>query len=196
MNKLFTLATLVSVGAVAHAGTIATFFDPAVDGSTPLFVFDTVTNILTGSWTGTGLNVQTPGLIGGGVVNNAKFTTTPIQLTNVPATDIWTGGAGQFRFYTTDVNNPFLVVDFTGATLFSPLNFGASEFSGSIVNMSGPNVPAGLTNEQFSFSLANPASNGTLRTYTASYTSSAVPEPASMTALALGAAALLRRRRA
>ena len=196
MKRLLALTSLVCAGAFAHAGTIATFFDPAADASTPLFVFDTATNILTGSWTGTGLNVQTPGLIGGGAVNNAKFSTSAIALTNVPSTDIWTGGAGQFRFYTDDINNPFLVVDFTGATLFSPLNFGASEFSGSIVNMSGPNVPTGLTNEQFSFSLANPAVSGNLRTYTASFTSSAVPEPASMVALGLGLAALLRRKRA
>lgn len=197
MKKLLMMATMVAVASasMANSRTIATFLDPADSGATSLFVFNTTTNILTGSFTGTGLTVRTPGLNGGGEVTNAKFQTSPIQLVPVAGTNLYAGGTGTVRFYTSDINNPFLLVNFTGATLFDPLNFGASEFNGSIVNFSGPNVPGGLSNEQFSFALANRHVVGDEIRYTASFTSSAVPEPATMTALALGAAAILRRRK-
>lgn len=196
MNRVIFGAMLVAVaaGSFAQSRTMVTFADPSLDGSNKLFVFNTTTNILTGSYTGTGMTVQTPG-VGGGSVANAKFTTSAIQLTQVPGSGIYTGGAGQVRFYTEDANQPFFVVDFTGATLFNPLNFGASQLNGSGVQFSGPNVPGGLTQQQFSFALANPTVNGNEISYTSSFTSSAVPEPATMTALALGAVSLLRRRK-
>ena len=198
MKKGILFGALLVGAAIANAqsSTIATFQDPAVSSDTPLFFFNTATNILTGSWTGPGLNLHTPGFVGGGTVSNAKMQMDPVAFTPVGSTGIFTGGAGQVKFYTNDVNNPFFVINFTGATLFNPLNFGASEFAGSSVSFSGTNVPAGLTSEQFSFALANPrvGQEGGLL-YTASFTSSAVPEPATMTALALGAAAMLRRRK-
>ena len=194
-NLIWVAALAVSASAMANSNTMVTFADPAANASSPLFTFNTNTNILSGSWTGNGLTVRTPG-INGGVVENAKFVTTNISLVQVPGSGIYTGGSGRVTFYTDSVENPFFVVDFTGATLFNPLNFGASEFNGSTVNFSGPGVPAGLTSEQFSFALANPTMAGNTINYTASFTSSAVPEPASMTALALGAAAMLRRRKA
>lgn len=196
MKIAFSIALGSVLAGSAFAGTIASFADPTSSASQSMFVFNTATNVLTGSYTGTGLTVLTLGLNGGGSVSNAKFTTSAIEFTAIPGSSFYTGGAGQVRFYTDDVNNPFMVINFTGATLFNPIVFGASEFTGaSTVNISGPNVPGGLSGEQFSFSLANPVANGNMISYTSSFTSSAVPEPATMTALGLGVAALIRRRK-
>ncbi len=194
MNKILLSAIVASASVFASAGTIATFADPSNNQNNPLFVFNTSTNILTGSWTGTGLTVQTPGFNNPGSISNAKFVTSSISLTPVGG-GLYNNGAGTITFYTSDVNNPFMVIGFSGATLFNPLGFGASEFSGSIVSIIGPDIPTNLSGEQFAFSFANPAQNGNNVTYTAAFTSSAVPEPATMTALGLGLAAIMRRRR-
>jgi hypothetical protein len=74
---------------------------------------------------------------------------------------------------------------------------GSSDLRLDGVTFSGPNVPAGLSQEMYNFSFANGFDNGQfVHSYTASFTSSAVPEPASMIALGAGLLALARRRRA
>ena len=85
-------------------------------------------------------------------------------------------------------------ISFSGGTLTSPSTFGASDFVGQNVVFSGPIIPAGLSQESFAFSFANPV--GTIEDYTvtAAFTSSAVPEPASIALLALGALVAIRRR--
>jgi len=198
MQRTLSLVGLLALAVASRATfTVATFSDPALDASTPLFTWDTTNNTLEGAWTGNGMTVDTPGFTGGGSVANAHFDMKPVQLTTLVAGTLYQMSAGQIMFYTNDINNPFFTVDFDGGLFLNPLSSSAATQAGNVVDFSGPNVPANLIQEAFAFSFANPTQVGDKWTYTASFTSSAdvVPEPASMVALGAGIAALVSRRR-
>jgi len=190
-NKLFGIAMALGLlAANASAATIATFADPSPDGGTPLFAYDGQS--LTGGWALTGLNLLTPGLAAVPDIANATFTMTPLSVQSANGGLVQLSG-GQIDFF--DGNSLVLSISFNGATLNVPFGFGSSDFSGSNVTFSGPNVPP-LTQEAFAFSFANPQGDINDFTVTSSFTSSAVPEPASL--LAMGGGLLmgaLRRRR-
>lgn len=176
-------------GGLANAATIATFADPSPDGSTPLFAYDG--QALTGGWALSGLTLQTPGLLAVSDIADATFTMTPLTVQVVNGNFITLSG-GQIDFF--DGNSLVLSISFSGASLTSPFGFGASEFAGNNVVFSGPNVPV-LAQEAFAFSFANPQGDLNDFTVTSSFTSSAVPEPASLMMIAGGLlAAALRRR--
>lgn len=199
MNKLFLLSGLALVAAASQASvTIATFQDPAPNSSTPLFDWDMGANTLSGSWTGAGFTMDTPGFTGGGSVANTHFLMGPVALTVVIPNVLYMMGAGTIDFYTTNLSSPFFTITFNGGTFLNPLNSSASSLNGDVVNFAGPNVPGGLSNQQFAFSLANPVLSSGHMTYTSSFTSSAdvVPEPLTLVALATGLAAVARRRKA
>jgi hypothetical protein len=191
------LSALLAVGAVsAHASfTVATFADPASGSGTPLFVFDKTNKTLDAGWSVDGLTLQTPGFIGGGSVADAKFVMSQVALTELIPNTLYQMGRGQVKFYTSDPSSPFFTVDFDGGLFLDPFSAGSSELRGNIVNFSGPNVPGGLSQEQFAFSLANAVEMGDKITYTASFTSSAVPEPGTLAVLGLGISGLIARRR-
>lgn len=195
MKKGIILTLAMVAAAASHASfTVATFADPSNSSTNPLFSFNANTSTLTGGWSGTGLTLQTPGLIGGGSLNDVKFVMTPITTTNIGPGVFVTNG-GNIKFYTSDINNPDFTVNFDSAILVNPLNFGTSEFIGSNVSFTGPNVPSGLSEESFGFTFANQRVNQGVYTYTAAFTSSAVPEPATMIAIATGIAGVVARRR-
>lgn len=188
----FRLTLALGLGAAvasSQAFTMATFADPALDGSTPLF---TITNTdISGGWSGTGLLLQTPGWAAPDYAD-AKFSMASVPITPIVA-GFWSTGAGQIDF-TDSMNNVVFTITFQSG--FLSLNgVGGSDLFGNNVTFSGPGVPVGLTEETFNFSFANfrPTADGA--TVTASFTSSAVPEPATLGALGIGLAALLRRRR-
>jgi hypothetical protein len=180
------LAVLVSASP-AWAATVATFSDPAVDGSTPLFAAGGGT--LSGGWTGAGLNLDVP--IAGMSFADAVFDMAPIT---VNPDD--TVGAGSISFYEDAAMTMLILqIDFDGGVLIEPLEFGASFVATNDVTFSGPVITTALANEQFTFSFANPVVGQNSTTYTASFTSSAVPEPGTLVLAFAGALCLMRRKR-
>lgn len=176
--------------ALASTLTVATFADPSPDASMPLFQYDGNTQVLTGSWSGTGLTLET--LVGD--YADAKFTLSA-------AFDLINGGMGTLEFFDS-ASAPILTFEF-GSSSLSTLGIGATEFMATdMVTMTGEVAdnafgPGLAVQESFAFAFANQVeadAQGSF-TATASFTSSAIPEPASIAILAMGAALALRRRR-
>lgn len=179
-------AGIMSLTAAANASeTVATFNDPAADATTPLFILDG--NTFTGGWEDGGLDLIAP-LIST-TYQDVIFEMTPL---------VWdgdTGLSGGTIWFYEGVDLVFQI-DFLSASLFAPFVFGASEFAAQDVTFSGPatgGLP--LSQEEFSFSFANTVLTDTGATWTAAFTSSAIPEPSSLALLVGGLGALLGRRR-
>lgn len=190
------VAALTFVGAAAQADTVATFADPAMNATTPLFSLSG--NTLTGGWAGTGLTLLTPGTPAPDF-SDVTFVMTPLTVTPVIPGLGFTNG-GNVRFFDS-MSIEIFRIDFTGGVLTDGLSFGSRDFMSTDVTFSGA-VLGGLiaTGEQFAFSFANLVPTQTGYDVTSAFTSSAtlrVPAPTSLAGL--GVAALLggrRRRRA
>jgi len=191
-SRVFALAAagalLLSAVAV-QASTIAAFADPSPDGSLPMFNIDLSGNLITGGWSGGGLLLTTPG-IPAPDYPDATFVMTPLALSG--GGPLYTTGPGSVVFYD-KLSNPLLTISFSGGFLTNGLGFGASDFVGSNVTMTGSILPGPVSAEAFSFSFANPTPTANGYTVTSSFTSSAVPEPGSVVLLLAGAAIALRR---
>lgn len=144
---------------------------------------------LVGGWSAGGLDLVVP--IAGTTYTDAVFDMDPVTV-NMDDTL----GSGTIRFYEdAGMTSLILQIDFDGGELHQPLGFGASFISANNVTFSGPVITTPLTDEQFSFSFANPTTTANGNSYTASFTSSAVPEPATLALVAVGALCCIRRRR-
>lgn len=191
-----TAGSLLAFAAMAQADTVATFADPSPTGTTPVFAFDGA--FFSGGWSGTGLTLETPGLLAIPDFADARFSMTPLSATNIVG-NFWSLSGGSINFVDS-ANVPLLTISFSAATLNIPAGAGASDFVGQNVTFSGPILGgfASVTNEAFAFSFANPVGSPTNLTVTSAFTSSAdliVPAPASAGLLAIGGLAALRRRR-
>jgi len=185
-NRLYKLlaAGLVAVTvSTASADTIATFADPSLGPNNPLFELSG--NKLNGGWSDLGLTLIVP--VTGMVYPNATFTMTELT---------WDGmfglSGGTLKFFDAG-QQMVLQIDFDKA-MFYWLGFGADGMIGANVTMTGPGIPSPLYEESFAFSFANQRATPTGYTWTASFTSSAVPEPSSLLLVGLGAWGLVRRR--
>lgn len=192
--SLSAVGALMVAAGVANADTVATFADPSPGPGTPVFAL--TGNTLSGSWSGLGLNLLTPGTPAADF-SDVTFVMTPLLVTPIVPGFALTSG-GQIDFFDGMVN--IFTIQFDAGTLTSPSGFGGSDFVGQNVRFSGP-VLAGLisVNEAFAFSFANPVATQTGYTVTSAFTSSAdlrVPGPASLAGLACGLLAVGRRRRA
>lgn len=171
----------------AEAETVATFADPAPDESTPLFTLSNDT--LSGGWDANGLNLIVPFV-------PTTYPDALFQMTDLTVLDgAGTLSGGTIEFFDAD-EEPILRIDFDAAQLLSPFGFGASEFVGHNVIFSGPIITSPLVDEAFSFSFANQVTTPAGFTWTAAFTSSAIPEPTALALLTLGGivAAFPRRR--
>ncbi len=189
LQGLAVIAAMLVPGA-AGAATIATFSDPAPDGATGLFTI--VGNTLSGGWNAPGLDLVAP-IDGFHVYPDATFT-----MTNMTFLDSFGGvlSPGEIQFYDAG-HNPILHIAFNSARIFEPFGFGATVFSAEAgtVTFTGTLLPYPITDEEtFVFSFANrtPVPGG--YSYTAAFTSSGVPEPASLMLLLAGALVAARRR--
>lgn len=186
------IVALSCSSAQATVVTIATFADPAADGSSPLFTVDLINDLITGGWSDaqTGLTLQIP--YSGNTYANAFFTMTDVSYSG----DITGGntGGGTIKFFADGQDTgttPLLQIDFVSGHV-SPFGFGAMDmFYLDGVTITGSEIIGSMTDETFSFSLGNLSplggnwNNG--YTATAAFTSSAeTPEPA--TILLLGSA--------
>jgi hypothetical protein len=179
------------------ADTIATFDDPAVNGTTPLFTVDFTAMTLNGGWANgnTGLLLHIP--YSGNNFTDAWFEMTEVHIINT----FGDTGSGEINFYAYgDTTSPLLTISF-GSGYVDSSNFGADGiFVTDNVTITGSEIMGDLSEEQFAFSFANPAklpdhtewTDGF--TATAAFTSSAVPEPATITLLCTGILTILRRK--
>jgi len=180
--------------------TVATFEDPADNDSTPLFTVDLsqTQGKITGGWldSQTGLDL----VVGGYTFTDAFFTMTDVDYDG----DLSGGttGDGTIKFFADGdtTGNPLVQIVFDSATV-TPLGFGGMNafFFDNGVVITGSEIPGSLTDESFSFSFANQAPlNGNSDngyTATAAFTSSAVPEPATLGLLLVGGMGVLLKRR-
>lgn len=202
MNKLTTIITIITIALIASSAqatiTIATFADPTTDVSTPLFTVDFNANLITGGWMASNLNLE---VLSSTAFNNAVFTMTDVIITSDsdPFFGVKTQG-GTIKFFESDQTTEIITVEFNTGWV-SLFQFGGAdfEFEGEEVTISGPALGSLVLDEEtFAFSFTNIApiqenfQNGF--TATASFTSSAVPEPATMGLIGLGAL-LIRRKR-
>lgn len=198
MRKAYLTALAVAFASVSHASfTLATFADPTTVADSVMFTWDMNAGTLSGEWTASGLTMQTPGFNGPGTLTDVHYVMAPVAVTPTGNGTFYTMGAGLVEFYTTDPNDVFMTIQFSGGSFLSPFNIGASQMVGPSVSFSGPSVPGNLTDETFSFALTNAKQVGNFVTYTTSFTSSAsiVPEPVTLFVVAPAIFALLARRK-
>jgi len=157
-----------------------------------LFTVDLTNDLITGGWTDSQTGLDLDVVYSGNLFPDAFFTMTSVSYTG----DIAGGstGGGTIKFFADGQSTgttPLIRIDFGSASI-SPIGLGGL-FSFNSVNISGSEIGAAtLTDEAFSFGFANQValygdwSNG--YTATAAFTSSAVPEPATIFLLGIGAA--------
>ncbi|MFA5554181.1 MAG: PEP-CTERM sorting domain-containing protein [Phycisphaerae bacterium] len=196
LTKIITIAAVLLIASSAHATiTIATFADPTADASTPLFTVDFNGSLITGGWAGTGLNLN---VLSSTTYYDAVFTITDVTITSDsdPFFGFKTEG-GTIKFFESDQTTEILTVEFNvGWVTISQL--GGADFEGQDVTITGPALGGLILDEEtFAFSFTNQLPiQGDLTdgfTATAAFTSSAVPEPATIILLSLGSLAIFNR---
>jgi hypothetical protein len=189
----------IAMASAQTVSTIATFADPAVDQTQPLFSFTSTgagfTGTLSADWFGPApITLKMPGFIGIPSMN-VWMTMSALNVDALGVASNAAGGRGFINYIRVTDASLVLRIEFDTAKL-NPFNFGASSDHSDGVTFFGQGLRAPLSRESFAFGLVNTSPVGPTTTYTAAFTSSAVvPEPSSLIALGLAIQALVRRRR-
>lgn len=193
INPLVVFLVMLSCGLVqAVPTTIATFADPAVNGSMPLFTINLSGNLITGGWddSKTGLTLQIP--YSGHTYTNAFFTMTDVTYLGGIGGNTSGGTIKFFADGQSTSTTPLVQITF-GTGHVSLFGLGATNaFNPDGVTITGSEIVGSMTDgASFAFGFSNqaPTSGFSGLTTTGSFTSSAtVPEPA--TIILLGAASV------
>jgi hypothetical protein len=207
MKRRFLIIILLALSVVGFTSidakatfTVATFADPSNDSNNPLFTVDFTERTLNGGWANgkTGLILE---FYNGHTFTDAWFTMTEVGIVAHAPGD--TGG-GEINFYADgSTAGPLLTINFDSGHI-DYINFGANViFDADGVEFSGSEIIPGLFSEEqyFSFGFVSktflPGSDDWDDgfTATATFDSSAIPEPAMVVLLGLGVLSLLRRKR-
>ena len=196
-KTIFCVALVVmAISASAFAGpvsvTIASFADPSIGASEPLFTINYDTHRINGSWSGTGMTLEVP--VAGLTYENATFVMDELVIPDNPSELGYytTNGGSEIRFFAEGIE--VMKIEFNKMWVEGrDSGLDADDAYSDGVTISGIGIGV-LKEESFGFTFANTESNGVFNA-TASFTSSAVPEPATMAILALGGLMLRRRRK-
>jgi hypothetical protein len=183
---LVTSAFTVSVVASPTSVTVASFADPSKGALEPLFVVDYGQGTLNGGWSSTGLTLEVP--IAGISYTDVTFTMDQMSFSGASNGGYYTDQAGEIpyavRFFDGDAE--VVTIEF-GRIWIEDRNSGldAQDFYSDNVTISGIGFGA-LSVEHFGFMFTNINTTGDVTEATASFTSSAVPEPATIALLVFG----------
>ncbi|MBN1764949.1 MAG: PEP-CTERM sorting domain-containing protein [Sedimentisphaerales bacterium] len=182
--------------------TVATFSNPAVDSSTPLFEVNFNDDAIRGGWNDSMEGLDLVVTVMGQTYPDTYFII-PNDISYTGGTNGGTTGGGSIEFYQDNddpfITDPLLLIEFDSASV----NFGglyATMFLSNNVNITGSALMGmDLSMEQFSFAfdhhqpIGGDINNGF--TATAAFTSSAVPEPGTLGLLGMGSLIFYARRR-
>jgi len=208
--SLMLLCAMTMLAATVEASfTVATFDDPALSSATPLFTVDWTAETVTGGWADGMENLDLVFAQSGNTFQDAWFSMNTLDIISETTFGGYTygiTGPGQIDFYADGTStSPLMTASFDQA-MVSRTGLAADDFFSENVTFTGSQIAGTVNNEQFSFSFANIVSLLDLIkadninyivpegfTATAAFTSSAVPEPATLLLLSLGGV-LLRKR--
>ncbi|MBW8015550.1 MAG: hypothetical protein FVQ82_05125 [Planctomycetes bacterium] len=184
-SALLVMAMTVPAFASLAPVTVATFADPSDGSAEFLFTIDYDAGTLSGGWSGTGLTLEIP--IADVTYENATFTIDDITfVSGGSAGSGYDTSVGPYGIHFFDGATEVLTIEYKKAWIKSRTSgLDAQDFYGDDVTISGVDFGE-LSAEHFSFAFTNIVYNGDSYNATASFTSSAIPEPATIVILAFG----------
>ncbi len=181
---MFVMAISAPVVASLQSVTVASFADPSGRASEPLFVVDYDLGTFNGGWASTGLTLEVP--IANATYYDVTFTMDELNFSGGNSADGYDTTSGPYAIHFLDGSTEVLTIEFQSAWIQSRnAGLDAQDFCSDDVTISGVGF-GGLSVEHFGFSFVNVVHDGNSSQATASFESSAVPEPTTIAILGFG----------